>query len=867
MEGKKRKEPATATREQKINIEDAYPPPGQTLNPCIKEFEKRGRDQTLKLYPWQERIAEYFANAEAKRNPLFKNDKGLISQKPYGSGKTLEGLASGFCYLKSHPRSEVLIVPPATLVPNWENEIKRLGLNKKKEAAFFKVFSQQSFPGLQKKGEVDCKDKMLIIDELHNLRTRIKESKIKTDLLGNVFKTKAKGIRAKAMLNCAKEADAVLGLTASPLYNNAQDLSNFMSMLSRTKERPLSDKRIQGMSSGDFQKYTQCKFSTLLPEEQKFLDVKRPTVIFMTNDPDRENKQNLPLNPISEAYFRIHHKENRENLPFFIPMSKTYFDIFEKSAQRLREKHMSLEGKVIKNAAFRAEERQAMNKIENSVPLEKAIPLINRETKKLPIDTSLRARTEYLVKQQRETHPPKRKVAPLSDMTEEELLDELFEYPIWKKWAGQIILQDNEKLKFVLQLIQDNYKTKKIYIFSSFKGRGVYIIADWLQQHHIPFEAVTGDVKDKQKRLDKIEKYNTTTGPHGVNILLGTAAMREGFNLKNTDIAIELEPSWNEASSEQGLFRAIRIDSHPKKGTVIVYRLLHSIPKDWELKSGFEPSGLSADETLRLISQMKKEEIDERLKEIQQVLYETKLCQSLGPDSKEANWYGSKQNPCVIQDPIENCVWPPSPPTLEHIVRHAKVPPFPVPPLLLPSKKPRREEKKQPVEIEALLFNLISGKPNFHFKFIAETNNQLYREVAKTEKILDGTFFLATSRGEILINDSSQNVPVFEHMNLWILPKDAIDTKHVHIVHYTYHGKQGKMTFVSALGQAKNIYTTWKSVQDALQTRLGHDINLRVKLQGKESYAEPPLGKSLQETINLYGQNPTVKIIEPVIVL
>lgn len=130
---------------------------------------------------------------------------------------------------------------------------------------------------------------------------------------------------------------------------------------------------------------------------------------------------------------------------------------------------------------------------------------------------------------------------------------------------------------------------------------------------------ITGDTP-KGQRQRVVERFNR----HEIRLLFLSKAGGEGLDLKGVRNVIILEPSWNTATEEQVIGRAVRFDSHADlpeaQRHVSVYRLVLIKPEDRPLiarirddpdEVTFEPDALpSADLLLHLFQERKRRRLD-----------------------------------------------------------------------------------------------------------------------------------------------------------------------------------------------------------------------------------------------------------------
>jgi len=206
--------------------------------------------------------------------------------------------------------------------------------------------------------------------------------------------------------------------------------------------------------------------------------------------------------------------------------------------------------------------------------------------------------------------------------------------------------KDSAKIQWIINKITDKNVPKPVIVFSHFLKAGNKIIAQILKEKKIPYAYINGDVPLKE-RTEIVKKYNNRE----IEVLLLSKAGGEGLDLKNTRTVILLEPSWNEATIEQVIGRAIRYKSHidlPTTERVVdIYYLDHirhsdmiKIPniKKWvqddsiELKdknkrpAGFNPYDISVDLFLRSYIKKKQKEIDLYNKFLQKYSIENYKC-------------------------------------------------------------------------------------------------------------------------------------------------------------------------------------------------------------------------------------------------
>lgn len=156
------------------------------------------------------------------------NHRGFIAAHSVGTGKTLLAVFCAECVMKHVPGVDgVVVLAPKSLIYNFEQTVRRYGgdLNRyfvTTYDTFSRYYNEDTGKYVNGGRTIDMRSQMLIVDEAHNLRTRVVISK-----QGHV---KA-GTRAKSIMNAASHAKRVLLLTATPLYNNPADICNLVAMV------------------------------------------------------------------------------------------------------------------------------------------------------------------------------------------------------------------------------------------------------------------------------------------------------------------------------------------------------------------------------------------------------------------------------------------------------------------------------------------------------------------------------------------------------------------------------------------------------------------------------------------------------------
>ena len=153
----------------------------------------------------------------------------LLVYHKMGTGKTLTAVVTSQCFLDAFPHCKVVVISPASLLDNFRKDMKKYG-NIRHEKSY-EFYSIQKCTNLLKKGELNCRNKMVIIDEVHNYKTDIRRDKNGAIISGrNIFEG----------YKCFLHAQKLLLLTGTPLYNNPMDLNLYKVLLNYNPETTLS---------------------------------------------------------------------------------------------------------------------------------------------------------------------------------------------------------------------------------------------------------------------------------------------------------------------------------------------------------------------------------------------------------------------------------------------------------------------------------------------------------------------------------------------------------------------------------------------------------------------------------------------------
>ena len=243
----------------------------------------------IPLRDYQKRVVRY----------LKKVDRFLVYHK-MGTGKTMTAVTASQCYLDEHPASRVIVVAPASLLDNFRNGMMQYGNLRRQDQYDF--YSIQKCTKLLKEGALDCKNKMVIVDEVHNYKADVRANKA-----GKI--TSGKNILQG--YKCFLKAKKLLLLTGTPIYNRPIDL-NLYKVLLRFDPSTMKD-----MSILEIVKHFKEEPLDILRCSLSYYDYEKSDADF----PKRiEKTLNIPMRPEYEARYKkilaeLEEKDQKDLLP------------------------------------------------------------------------------------------------------------------------------------------------------------------------------------------------------------------------------------------------------------------------------------------------------------------------------------------------------------------------------------------------------------------------------------------------------------------------------------------------------------------------------------------------------------------------
>ncbi len=250
------------------------------INDTLAATSKKG----MALHSYQERALRY----------MF-NHRGLVVAFGVGAGKTLTAATISHVLVEQArvfgQEVHVHIVTPTSLQDNFKKEMKAAGF---KITSNYHFYTITGFANAFNKGQIECLNSLLIVDEAHNLKMDYRGE------FGTVKISKEASARVTRFIACARNAWKVVLLTATPQYNATHDIVNLVAMLEG--KDPIGEDQWQVLMSSKeaFQKAFACMFAYFDPPRTEFPE-RRDHFVFIPMTPEVEAKYDKEARGISSG--------------------------------------------------------------------------------------------------------------------------------------------------------------------------------------------------------------------------------------------------------------------------------------------------------------------------------------------------------------------------------------------------------------------------------------------------------------------------------------------------------------------------------------------------------------------------------------
>jgi len=188
------------------------------------------RQEILKIPSCEKRSHKAPHHYQSRIVDFMMHHRGIIVYHKVGSGKTMTAIIVSQCYLDKFPHHKVIVITPAGLLDNFRKEMK----TSYKSILHLEKYSFYSYEKFCSK-KPNCRNALVIIDEGHNLRRLYHRSSAK----------KATGVMNGIITKHVEEADKVLILTGTPLYNSKNDVIALYNMIRNPNDEPYMKKNFE----------------------------------------------------------------------------------------------------------------------------------------------------------------------------------------------------------------------------------------------------------------------------------------------------------------------------------------------------------------------------------------------------------------------------------------------------------------------------------------------------------------------------------------------------------------------------------------------------------------------------------------------
>lgn len=245
---------------------------------------------------------------------LNDDNRGLLVFHSVGSGKTITSLLSSKCLLKKYPNKNVIVLTGTSLVTNFQKELKKLNMQDDKRII---ITSYGVFINRMKLDDTICKNNILIIDEAQNFGR--------------------KGMKSKALIQCATKAFKVLLLTGTPVNNRPEEIINLMAMIMGKNVTNVSNEISRALidpKGASFKNIFGCRVSIYNANDPTYFPSFKEHVITLT----------MPKEYYTE-YYKIQ-EDIKEDLPEIFINTKN-LTVFMNGARRAVNKTKQVSPKIL----------------------------------------------------------------------------------------------------------------------------------------------------------------------------------------------------------------------------------------------------------------------------------------------------------------------------------------------------------------------------------------------------------------------------------------------------------------------------------------------------------------------------------------
>jgi hypothetical protein len=515
------------------NIERARPSANEKLGWSQLNLEKGPEGNTIHSF--------HPAQMTIMNKMLEEKTRAFLALWRVGSGKTLLAVLSTQALLQQsfvqhNKRRKAVLVVGKSLLSRFRAELNAYGRTQRHIHKYYSFWTYQKAMLHWKAFGRECRDNIVVIDEIHFLRSPIKTTtaekekekepppppqaaQISVSSSSSALKEEEKkaaaprkktnkkkltlkgytvtqGQRAAAILRGARRGWKILGMTATPMVNFVSDIVNLgYIMTSKPKEYLEAFMK----SSKQYQKLDQ-PWNSLTAEDVLRLDkaFRGRIHCWLTTSGDEEKKSQV---------------KDSEGKKLTMPTSQ--------------EINVLIEMDVETHLAYQEVEQ---------------------------------AEREHLLK---------RGETKLQSMG-------MF-YNGVRRAVNKIGLVPSQKIKFILSLVlQHRKRQEKGIIASAWLEYGTALVCQELQKHGVRVALLTGELTEEARTVS-VEQFNSSL----VDVIVLSGAGSTGIDLHGAAFHVNIEGHWNETSRKQANGRGVRLGSHRHStfNHVTIYNLILCKPK------------------------------------------------------------------------------------------------------------------------------------------------------------------------------------------------------------------------------------------------------------------------------------------------
>jgi hypothetical protein len=530
----------------------------------------------------QRKFSESFFNS---------NYHGALAIHGVGSGKTLSAVVISNCYLDLYPNKKVVFIAPSALLANFQKELYYFyskSIFKADELPYnpltdprYSFFSYEKYT----RSPVDCVDGLMIVDECHNMRSRMNvEETTMYDADGKEVKVQASksNIRGfKILQHCAKRADKVLLLTGTPLINTPSDIENMMAF-------------IDGRDP---------EYDNVVYRNELLQSIKRQKEI-KPDDEKKDEKKDEKNKKIEEELEKLNNdkKEYEDELKNYrekIAKAKTekskalYLSGIDKINELItlinqqieeKKKKLTITVKTVKKPKLQFVKKK-VNILQSEV-FKKYVDYFGYKisffipSEQWKKDNFPRRRDNYVffnlnTEQEKKYAEAKKNLSGYFGYNPEEEDDEEKEGaglsggagdkdPLESFFTGERrlanVMDMSLKIDWIVNLVKSS-KTDKSLIYSNYLETGAKAITDELKSKGFKEGKDYAFINSTINRSDR-DKFQNAYNNDELRLIFLSRAGAEGLSFLKTKNVILLEPNWNQSIVEQIVARGIRAGSH-----------------------------------------------------------------------------------------------------------------------------------------------------------------------------------------------------------------------------------------------------------------------------------------------------------------